>query len=177
MKRLEVLTSVDQVIPDIRCETVIMAIAANAVLRENTNYRIIGLMAWSVQNHFYHVARQLGVALECNVFPSEADTNNALDRADVVTCLYWPHRVEHSASTIKTMQRGKATIVTDVKPYSEIPDDCTVKIDPENEFRDLVFALNRLHSDVGLRQSMAVKSKQWADRAARYVPPVYVVSN
>lgn len=177
MKRLEILTSVGQVIPDIRCEAIIRAIAANAVVCANTNYRIIGLMAWSVQNHFYHVARQLGVALECNVFPSEADTNNALDRADVVTCLYWPHRVEHSASTIKTMQRGKATIVTDVKPYSEIPDDCTVKIDPENEFRDLVFALNRLHSDAGLRHSMAEKASQWAAQVSRYVPPAYVVSN
>jgi hypothetical protein len=60
------------------------------------------------------------------------------------------------------MLYGKPVIVTDTGCYSEFPDDCVIKVSPENELHHLAEALQRLDADRAFRQSMGHKAKLWA---------------
>ena len=160
-KRFEVLT-IGHANPNKRCETIIRAIGANPFLKANTTYRMVGAIEPGMQNYLRHVAWELKVDLECNGPVNDNDLMKAIARADVVTCLRWPSLESASASAIEAMLYGKAIIVTNTGFYREIPDKCALKVDPDNEFRDVLFGLNRLRTDATLRESMGQAAQEWA---------------
>ena len=83
--------------------------------------------------------------------------------ADIVCCLRWPALEGASASCIEAMSYGKPVIVTDTGFYSSIPSDRVLKVRPANEIADLTFHLERLVADVGERNELGKRARDWAE--------------
>jgi glycosyltransferase involved in cell wall biosynthesis len=52
------------------------------------------------------------------------------DKADIVTNLRYPAFEGGSASLCEQLMSGKVTIVCDTGVYSEVPDECVIKVNP-----------------------------------------------
>ncbi|MCI6913973.1 MAG: hypothetical protein MR799_00570 [Lachnospiraceae bacterium] len=64
-------------------------------------------------------------------FLSNKEFASAITDCDIVMNLRYPYNGETSATLIQTMKKGKACMVTDIGSFSEIPDDCVLKISKE----------------------------------------------
>lgn len=94
-----------------------------------------------------------------------------LTHADIFVNLRFPTFEGASASAIEELLYGKPVVVTDTGWYRELPDDCVLKIRPEQESEDLVRCLKRLVADEPLRRRMGQAGKLYARetfRADRY---------
>ena len=145
-----------------RASQIIRAISCNPSLVENTIYRIVGSINPTIANELNRLASELGVRIEITGEVNDADLHYYLSRASVVTCLRFPALESSSASLIEALFSEKATIVVDTGCYREIPDDCVMKIDIENEIEEICESLTRLLNDVELRASIAKKGHDWA---------------
>ena len=76
-----------------------------------------------------------------------------LSAADICVNLRYPAMEGASASAIEEMLYGKAIIVANVGFYAELPDQCVVKVEP-NQPNDLRQALARLASDTSERNRL-----------------------
>ncbi len=76
-----------------------------------------------------------------------------------------------SASLVEEMLHGKAVIVTNTGFYSELPDDCVMKMRTEDEQHDLTWALRRLITDGGTRQALGSRARKFAEQYFR--PELY----
>jgi glycosyltransferase involved in cell wall biosynthesis len=97
-----------------------------------------------------------------------------LSHADICVNLRYPATEGASASAIEEMLFGKPVIVTDTGFYSELPDDCVVKIDPARE-DNLASVLSRLVAGPELRASLGAAAQRFAQsefRAARYAKEI-----
>lgn len=146
-----------------RAASVVRAIGANALLREHVAYRLVGEIEPQMNAELSALANEHGVNLTISGAATQADLAQALADADLVTCLRWPSLEAASASAIEAMRCGKPVIVTDTGFYSEIPDDCVKKIDPQNESDSLLSAMETLYHDPVLRRSLGAAAQQWAD--------------
>jgi glycosyltransferase involved in cell wall biosynthesis len=150
-----------------RIASVVQAIGKSALLRENVAYRVVGSIQSDTVIALSTLARNHQVNLIISDVLDNAALSNALDQADIITCLRWPSLEAASASAIEAMLYGKAVVVTDVHFYSEIPDDCVIKIDPHNELASLTAALERLCGDPALRTGMGERARRWAQATFR----------
>jgi glycosyltransferase involved in cell wall biosynthesis len=119
-------------------------------------------------------------------FVADEDLGTYLDIADVCVCLRWPTSRETSASWLRCLSAGKATIVTDLAHTASIatiepaswttragsPDDPSASIGPIAIALDLVDeqwalenAMRRLVIDPELRESIGRRARQYC-RAA-----------
>lgn len=154
--------TVGHVNPNKRVASVIRAIGASEVLRPATVYRVVGAISSANVVSLSTLARNSQVNL---VISDQVETpilNSALAEADVITCLRYPSLEAASASAIEAMLCGKPVIVTDTNFYSEIPDDCVIKIDPNDEIASLQRALERLQGDGALRAELGRRGQEWA---------------
>jgi hypothetical protein len=100
--------------------------------------------------------------------------------ADVVSCLRWPSARETSASWLRAIAAGRATIVTDLAQQAGVPTldprswtilDATpgqtarpavaVSIDVLDEDHSLTLALKRLTADRALRQQLGAAAEAY----------------
>jgi glycosyltransferase involved in cell wall biosynthesis len=173
-RTFRVLT-VGHVNPNKRVASVVRAIGNSPVLRDHTIYRLVGQIQTDTVVALSGLARNYQVNL---LISDELDNDalaSAIDQADVVTCLRWPSLEAASASAIEAMLYGKPVIVTDTHFYSELPDDCVVKIDPTDEINSLQRALEQLYHSPELRRALGARAKEWANatfRADRYADSV-----
>lgn len=154
-----------------RAESVIKAIGASSILRNQADYRLVGAVQSDVSERLAALALDNGVRLVISGEVNDAELARAISEADVMTCLRWPTLEAASASTIEAMLYGKSTIVTNAGFYSEIPDQYVLKIDPSNEVAEIRSALEHLLCDQDFRVSLGVSAKDWAERtfsAANY---------
>ena len=158
---LRVLT-VGHVNPNKRVASVIRAIGGSETLRAVTVYRLVGAIAPAVVVALSTLARNSQVNLLISDQVEAPTLISALDEADVVVCLRLPSLEAASASAIEALLYGKPVIVTDTNFYSEIPDDCVVKINPEDEVGALQRALAQLHADPVLRATLGERGQRWA---------------
>lgn len=158
---LRVLT-VGHVNPNKRVASVIRAIGGSETLRAVTVYRLVGAIAPAVVVALSTLARNSQVNLLISDQVEAPTLISALDEADVVTCLRLPSLEAASASAIEALLYGKPVIVTDTNFYSEIPDDCVIKIDPDDEVGALQRALGQLHADPALRAALGARGQRWA---------------
>ena len=169
-RTFRVLT-IGHVNPNKRVASVVRALGNSPVLREHTVYRLVGQVQTDTVVALSGLARNYQVNL---LISDELDNDalvSAIDQADVVTCLRWPSLEAASASAIEAMLYGKPVIVTDVHFYSELPDDCVLKIDPADEINSLQSALEKLYRSPELRAALGARAKAWATatfRADRY---------
>jgi glycosyltransferase involved in cell wall biosynthesis len=159
--------TVGHVNPNKRVASVIRAIGNSPDLRDHTVYRLVGQVQTDTVVALSGLARNYQVNLVISDELDNAALVTAIDQADVVTCLRWPSLEAASASAIEAMLYGKPVIVTDVHFYAELPDDCVLKIDPDDEIASLQRALEQLYRSPELRRSLGARAQQWAQATFR----------
>lgn len=158
---MQVLT-IGHVNPNKRVESVIRAIGASSALRDNITYKLVGHIQPDKVLSLSKMARDYGVNL---VIAGEIDDTalaEAIAESDVVSCLRWPTLEAASASAIEAMLYGKAVICTDAGFYSEIPDECILKVSVENEIKDISSRLTELICDRKKVKRIGEKAQAWA---------------
>jgi glycosyltransferase involved in cell wall biosynthesis len=163
--------TVGHINPNKRVPSVIAAIGNSPELCDHAVYRLVGSIHCSSVLGLSSQARNHQVKLVISDRLDDAALATAIDQADVIACLRWPSLEAASASAIEAMLYGKPLIVTDVNFYSEIPDDCVIKIDPADEVPALQRALEMLYRDDARRAALGRRGQQWARatfRADRY---------
>ena len=161
--RFRVLT-VGHVNPNKRAESVIRAIGSSETVRARTVYRLVGKVAPARRVHLADLAETSGVMLEISGEVDNANLAGAFAEADVACCMRWPSLEGASGSTIEAMLWGKPAIVSNTGFYSELPGDCVIKIDPEDEVASCCAALERLHGDQGERRRIGEAARAWAEQ-------------
>jgi len=168
--------TVGHVNPNKRIESVIDAVGRLGPTAGRLVYAVLGqvtpeyrqtLEAAVRRNHLEGVVRFLGQVPD--------DVLRAyLSHADICINLRFPATEGASASAIEEMLFGKPVIVTDTGFYSELPDDCVLKIDPAHE-EDLSGVLSRLVAHPDLRTNLGAAAQQFAEsefRASRYAKEI-----
>jgi glycosyltransferase involved in cell wall biosynthesis len=163
--------TVGHVNPNKRVASVISAIGNSPELRDHAIYRLAGSIHHASVPGLSSLARNHQVKLVISDQLDDAALATAIDQADVIACLRWPSLESASASAIEALLYGKPLIVTDVSFYSELPDDCVIKIDPADEVPGVQRALEMLYRDDAQRVALGRRGQQWARatfRADRY---------
>jgi glycosyltransferase involved in cell wall biosynthesis len=135
------------------------------------------LLVGQVVPHFDQrsLARQLRLddIVTSTGYVPEDEVGSYLGAADIVSCLRWPSARETSASWLRAIAAGRATIVTDLAHQADVPTfdprswtvldaapaqavrpPVAVTIDVLDEDHSLTLALKRLTSDPALRQRL-----------------------
>lgn len=157
-----VVLTVGHVNKNKRVESIIRAIGGSPVLRERARYEVVGAIGEETAKRLSSLAEELQVVLNIHGAVDDEALDRSFAEADIVCCLRWPSLEAASASTIEALLHGKAVIVTRTGFYEELPDDCVVKVDPDDEVVSLQSALEHLYSDELMRRRMAERGRAWA---------------
>jgi glycosyltransferase involved in cell wall biosynthesis len=131
-------------------------------------------------------ARDLGIAGLVTVtgYVADAELSGYLLAADVISALRWPTARETSASWIRALGAGRATIISDLAQHGDVPaldprswtlvharptqaplEPVAVSIDLLDETHSLTRALKRLVTDAGLRARLGEGARRhWVAR-------------
>jgi len=91
-----------------------------------------------------------------------------LDAADLCFNLRYPYNGESSASLMRALAKGKCVIVNDLGSFSEIPDDCCIKLpSPETlsagkEAELIMNETRKLLEDHGKKMTIEKKAREYA---------------
>lgn len=169
------LLTIGHVNPNKRIESVIKAIAGSQVLRDKIAYRIVGRIEAPIAEKLAALARESGVSLVISGEVDDLVLSEAFNEADLVSCLRWPSLESASASAIEALLHGKPTLVTDTAFYSELPNDCVIKIPHAREVDALREALESLCSNKLGALRIGETAREWARKtfsAAAYARSV-----
>lgn len=150
--------------PNKRVEVVLRALAADRELAARVRYVLAGSIESDEHRRLRALVRDLGLD-HCVELPgrvSDATLDGLIHRADVCVNLRNPALEAASASLVSQMHHGKAVIVTDTGCYADVPDDCVVKTDPNDESRAVSDALRRLVSDRNERERLGARARAHA---------------
>ncbi|UHA71656.1 glycosyltransferase [Paenibacillus sp. 481] len=92
-----------------------------------------------------------------------------IDATDICLNLRYPYNGETSGSFMRILAKGKCAVINDVGSFSEVPDDCCVKLSsPENTHEtreiDMVYhSLKELISDKELVDNIGINARQYAE--------------
>ena len=93
------------------------------------------------------------------------DFNDYIKSADVILNLRYPTMGETSLSMIKSMAFGKPVIVSNIKQFREIPNDCCFKIDVGmDEKKQLIDILMRLNRNPNLRYEIGTNARNYVNK-------------
>lgn len=82
--------------------------------------------------------------------------------ADIIVNLRYPYGGETSGTLTRALGLGRCCVVVDIGAFSEVPDNCAVKIPWSEHFiTDLGKALSELISDESKRQTLATAAQDW----------------
>ena len=88
-----------------------------------------------------------------------------MSATSIAVNLRYPHAGESSATLIQLLNAGIPTIVSNLGPFMELPDDCCWKVDVDSSEEDLLYAyLRRLCTDKELRARMSTNATMYAQR-------------
>jgi glycosyltransferase involved in cell wall biosynthesis len=126
------------------------------------------------------IARDLGVQSRVSVagFVSDEEVDDYLAAADVCLCMRWPTSRETSASYLRCLAAGRATVTTDLVHTVDIPTLDTrsgavlgpgqpagVSVDILDEPHSLNLAMRRLAQDSRLRDALGRQARElWESR-------------
>jgi glycosyltransferase involved in cell wall biosynthesis len=166
------IVTVGHVNPNKRISDVIAALGQLGPIAQRVNYSILGpcsagyqtQLEMSIQRHrLQGVVHFLG-------YVTDEILRSYLSHADICINLRYPPMEGASASVIEEMLFGKPVIVNDVGFFSELPDNCVVKIHPERQ-DELAVVLHRLVADPAARSILGTLAQEFAKqefRADRY---------
>lgn len=177
-----VLAAFGAVTPEKRIDTLLRAFARTRAAGANAHLLLVGQMM-----PHYDVAaavRAAGVADAVSVtgFVDDESLAGYVRLTDVAVCLRWPTGGETSASWLRAIAGGRATIVMDLAQHVDVstldprswavvharptlapPDPIAVSIDLMDEDHSLGLALRRLVSDAPLRAALGnAAASHWA---------------
>lgn len=150
-----------------RYESVIKAIGSNARLRERMTFRIVGSVEPAMAQELASLAESLSVDVDITGAVDDQQLAAEIHHADIMSCLRWPALEAASASTIEAMLYGKPIIVTDTGFYRDLPDDCVLKVSPEDELGGLCTALDELLASPQERDSLGTLARAYAVKTFR----------
>jgi glycosyltransferase involved in cell wall biosynthesis len=145
-----------------RVASVIRGISSNPQLTKNAVYKVIGKIEKTKATELEQLALELKVSIQIKGQVSDSDLHDLIDSASAIACLRLPVLEASSASLMESLFYGKATLVTDIGCYQEIPDNCVVKVSIENEIEDIQSGLSLLMNDVDYRIQLARNGRDWA---------------
>jgi glycosyltransferase involved in cell wall biosynthesis len=87
-----------------------------------------------------------------------------MDAADLVVHLRYPTARETSASLLRVLAQGRATILSDLEHWADIPDDAVVRVDVTDEEGAVARALLRLAGDPGRRLRLGARAQAFVAR-------------
>lgn len=154
-----------------RFESIIRSIGSSPLLKSRVEYRIVGAGEPEFIQSMQSLAQELGVSLSYTGWVDDSTLREEILQADIVTCLRFPTLEATSASCIEALLYGKPSLVTDAGFYRELPDDCVVKIAPDNELPELTEAFTRLVTDAAFRRTLGERGKAYAEQT--FTPESY----
>lgn len=86
-----------------------------------------------------------------------------IQMSDVCLNLRYPYYGETSASFMRILAAGKPAIVTDIGSFSEVPDDCCMKIGYDNEIQEIIGCIDTIMKDPGLLQYYGNNARKFAE--------------
>jgi glycosyltransferase involved in cell wall biosynthesis len=84
-----------------------------------------------------------------------------LEASDICLALRWPTAQEMSASWLRCLAAGRATIVTDLAHTADVPATVARRVDLLDEDRSLVAAMRELAADATTRSTVARAGREW----------------
>jgi glycosyltransferase involved in cell wall biosynthesis len=160
------MVTIGNVNPNKRIDKVISTIGKNSDLASKVNYVVIG--QYEHDSSYFSLLQSLlaKYSLQNRVkflgFQPDEILNSYLKRADLCLNLRFPAMEGASWSLIEQLSFGKSVLVTDTGFYSEIPDECVVKINPDREDEELTIMLEKLISDKNLRDKIGTRGREFA---------------
>ncbi|BAL22589.1 glycosyltransferase family 4 protein [Azoarcus sp. KH32C] len=156
------ILTIGHVNPNKRHASVIEAIGSSERLRERVNFRIVGSISPEMTRTLKTQASALGVRVAITGEVDGKTLAAEIHAADLMCCLRWPALEAASASTIEAMLYGKPAIVTDTGFYRDLPDDCVIKIAPQEEIAALRSALEQLVDAPAARIALGERARGYA---------------
>ncbi|APC07779.1 glycosyltransferase family 4 protein [Neomoorella thermoacetica] len=168
-----VFASLGFLAPVKRLDKVLQVVASDDFLRKNAFLVVIGESVYP-DYQLDKIAKNLCLTEQVRFLgylPIE-EAYAYLNCADVCLNLRYPTMGETSGSLIRIMSLGKPAVVSNMGWYSELPDDCVIKINPGNEAEELAFWLRQLALDAGLRRKMGEAARKYVLK--EYCPEAFV---
>ncbi len=147
---------------------IISALGELPRLRERCSYTLAGPISDDMRRHLGDLANSLGVSLRMTGPLSSSELARAIESADALLCLRRPILEGASASAIEAMLSGRPTIVLDHGFYRDLPDEGTLKIDPDFNMRDLQRALLWIFDHPAECRELGKRAATWAQPVFSY---------
>ena len=168
-----------------RIDRVIEYIGKHHELRDRVYYACIGSYDHNPQFAQYAaLINQYALQDRVKFFGYQPDPvlHSFMASADVFVNLRYPVMEGGSASLVEQMSYGKPVIVTDAGHYSELPDDCVVKISREQDEDSFAGALRMLAAHESVRRDIGSRGRnfvaqectvrQYCSELLEYLPEV-----
>jgi glycosyltransferase involved in cell wall biosynthesis len=98
-------------------------------------------------------------------YTSLEEFDDLISLSDIIINLRYPYMGETSASLIRALLLGKASIVTDIGWFAELPNDVVIKIPVEGEeIKLLRDSIDRLISDPAYRQNLEMNARMYSKK-------------
>jgi glycosyltransferase involved in cell wall biosynthesis len=166
------MLTIGYVNPNKRIHSVIEALAQTPELAARATYVVLGAHPPPYYDQLQDLVRRHGLrnTVRFTDYAPEEMLHSYLHHADICLNLRYPATEGASGTLVEHSLAGKAMIVTDTAAYSDLPDDCVLKVLHAQEKQELPAALQRLASDEGLRASLGQKAREYSERfhPARY---------
>ena len=146
-------------------DLIVKVIGKNKILREQVRYYVVGA---STNKEYFEKIKKLikYYNLENNVFllgyVDDEEMGQKYKEADAIINLRYPALEGGSASLVEQMLDGKCIVVTNTGVYSEIPDECVCKIEPNNMEMNLEKSMLEIVENSQLAINYGMKAKAYA---------------
>jgi len=147
--------------------------AIRSIIKEFPHTRMIyvGKIVDNLKEEFFSYTKQnnLQERVSLTGFTSLETFLLYIESADICLNLRFPYHGETSATLTRILMAGKCVIINDIGSFSEIPDDCCVKIpSPENmllkEEEELIYkALKNLINSTKKRSELGLAARKYAE--------------
>ncbi len=157
-----VIASVTHVNPNKRLHVVLRAIRRLVNRVPETRFVIAG--EGSDGQELQREVRMLGLQrhVTCLGYVDDATARHVAAASDVCVNLRYPSTGETSASLLRLLAAGRATLVTDYGPASDVPNDVVFKIAPDALEVDIIEeVLAELASRPALRSEAGSAAREW----------------
>lgn len=169
------------VTPEKRIGAVIQAIGALATRHPNLHLLLVGGEVPHYSARADAERWRVADRVHLTGFVSDDDLPRYLRAADICACLRWPTNRETSASWLRCLAAGRATIVTDLAHMVEVPTidprgwrvldvlvrdegarpPVAVSLDLLDEQHSLQLAIDRLVEDTAAREALGSAARAW----------------
>jgi glycosyltransferase involved in cell wall biosynthesis len=164
------------VTPEKRIGPLVRALSAAAARHPNLHLMLVGEEAGHYDVQADATRWRVADRVHVTGYVDDADLPAYLAEADICACLRWPTNRETSASWLRCLAAGRATIVTELSQMVDIPtldphslrpragtagDPIAVSIDIIDEDHSLHLSLDRLAANPQLRARLGKAARAW----------------